>query len=166
MVTFTALISKSSSNGWSYILISKKYAEQLKPGARKSFRVKGTLDNHPIQKTSLLPVKGGLFMLPINAGIRKATGKKAGDKLHVSIEPDERKLTLSKDLLECLHDDPEALKFFKSLPPYNQYYFSKWVEDAKSVHTKTKRLITCLKAFSRKMNFMETMELYKIADLN
>lgn len=167
IVKFTALISKvNNKGGWSYIIIDKKYGQKLKPKTRTSFRVKGTLDKHPIQKTSLLPMRNGNFMLPINAAIRKGTGKKAGDKLKVSIELDERKLSLSKDLLACLNDDPEAMKFFKSQSTYNQYYFSKWVDDAKTAHTKTKRLITCLKAFSQKLNYLETMELYKSIDVS
>jgi len=167
MVTFTVPIFKmNTKGGWSYVIIDKKYAERLKPKTRTSFRVKGTLDKHPIQKTSLLPMRDGNFMLPINAAIRKGTGKQARDRLKISLELDERKLTLSKDLIECLQDDREAMKFFKSQSAYNQYYFSKWVEDAKTAHTKTKRLITCLKAFSQKLNFMETMELYKTVDVS
>lgn len=167
MITFTASIFKmNTKGGWSYIIVDQKKAERLKPKTRTSFRVKGTLDKHPIQKTSLLPLKDGNFILPINAAIRKGTGKQAGDKLKISIELDERKLSLSKDLIDCLKDDQEAMKFFKSQSTYNQYYFSKWVEDAKTAHTKTKRLITCLKAFSQKLNFMETMELYKTVDVS
>lgn len=167
MVDFTALISKiDKKGGWNYIIVPKKYVQRLKPGTKASFRVKGTLDKHPIEKTSLLPLRDGNFMLPINAPIRKATGKQAGDKLKISIAPDDRKLMLSKDLLECLKDDREAMKFFKSLSPYNQHYFSKWVEDAKTAHTKTRRLLTCVRAFSQKLNYQETMELYRTADVS
>lgn len=106
-------------------------------------------------------MRNGHFMLPINATLRKATGKKAGDKLSVSIEPDRRKLPLSKDLLACLKDDPEAMAFFKSLSRSHQQYFSKWVDDAKTQHTKTKRILTCLTAFGKKMNYTEMLTHYK-----
>lgn len=109
-------------------------------------------------------MRNGNFMLPVNASMRKATGKQAGDKLKISIEPDERRHPLSKDLLACLKDDAEAVTFFKSLSFSHQQYFSKWVEDAKTPRTKTKRLVTCLTACNRKMNFQETLELYKTAD--
>lgn len=159
MVVFTALISKSpDKGGWSYIIIGKKYAEELKPGSRASFRVKGMLDQYPIQKTSLLPVKEGRFMLPINAGIRKATGKKAGDRLTVTLEVDERKISLSADLMKCLKDDPEAKKFFSSLPVSHQRYYSKWIDDAKTSSTKTKRIVICLHAFSKKLNYAEMLK--------
>lgn len=162
MVRFTALISKvNTKGGWSYIVIDKKYAQQLNPKSRTSFRVKGTLDKHPVQKTSLLPMRNGNFMLPINAGIRKATGKKSGDTLKVMLELDERKIALSVDLIKCLKDDPEAMKFFKSLPGSHQQYFSKWIDSAKTAGTKTKRIVTCLTAFSKKMNYSEMMRSYK-----
>lgn len=162
MVTLTCRIEKSpDKGGWSYIIIDKKNAQKLKPDTRTSFRVKGTLDQYPIQKTSLLPVRDGRFMLPINASIRKATGKKAGDKITVSLEPDERKIVLSTDLLKCLKDDPEAKKFFKSLPGSHQKYYSKWIESAKTANTKAKRIAFCLKAFNSKMYFAEMMKEYK-----
>ena len=147
--------------GWMYIEISKKHAHQLKPATKVSFRVKGKLDSHAIQKTALLPMGDGKFILPINAGIRKATGKKTGDKLSVSLEVDESKITLSADLLKCMKEDPEALKFFKSLPGSHQKYFSKWVEGAKTATTKTKRIAACLTAFNKKMKYNEMMRAYK-----
>lgn len=102
-------------------------------------------------------MRNGNFMLPINAAMRKGTGKKAGDKLKVSIELDERKLSLSKDLLACLKDDPEAMTFFKSLSRSNQQYFSKWVDDAKTAPTKARRITISLIAFSRKMNYTDML---------
>lgn len=165
MVTYSAPIlqfnEKGEKTGWMYIVISKKQANQLKPETKISFRVKGKLDSHPIQKTALLPMGDGKFILPINAGIRKATGKKSGDTLNVSLEVDESKIALSADLLKCLKEDPEAMKFFKSLPGSHQKYFSKWVEDAKTTHTKTKRIVTCLMALSKKMNYGEMLRNYK-----
>lgn len=162
MVSFSVRIQKApGKGGWSYIVIDKKYIYKLKPGVRTTFRVKGTLDDHVIQKTSLLPLKDGRFMLPINATIRKATGKKSGDQLQVTLQIDARKTPLSADLLECLTDDAEARDFFNSLSPSNQRYCSKWIEDAKTSATKTKRLVACVTALSKKMNYSEMMKFYK-----
>ncbi|HMV07538.1 MAG TPA: YdeI/OmpD-associated family protein [Cyclobacteriaceae bacterium] len=162
MVTLTCRIEKSpDKGGWSYIIIDKKHAEKLKPGTRTSFRVKGTLDKHRIERTSLLPIREGRFMLPVNGAIRKATGKKAGDKITVSLMLDESKIVLSADLMTCLKDDVEAMKFFKSLPGSHQKYYSKWIETAKSAHTKTKRIAFCLTAFSKHLNFTDMMKEYK-----
>jgi hypothetical protein len=157
MIRFTATIQQDSRDpekqGWSFIIISKALSNKLNPGVRKGFRVKGKLDNYEIKQTSLLPVSGERFMLPINATMRKATGKKAGDKLVVEMEVDKTKLKLSADLLACLKDDPAADKFFKSLPPSHQRYFSNWVAGAKTETTRAKRITLALAALSRQKHF-------------
>lgn len=144
MITFNAKIlqfaKEGEKTGWSYIEISARLADQLNPGVAKTFRVKGQLDNHKIQQTALMPMGKGKFILPINAAMRKGTGKKAGDVLTVKLEVDKKPLEISADFLECLKDDPKAYDFFRSLPKGHQNYFSNWIESAKTIGTKTKRI--------------------------
>lgn len=165
MVTFKARIKKFSEKGWAFIVISKKQANQLKPDTRVSFRVKGKLDKHLIAKTALFPMGDGTFVLPINAIMRKATGKKEGDSLTVTLEVDESKFTLSRDLMKCLNDDPEAKKFFKSLGGSHQRYYSKWIDDAKTPQTKTKRLVITMIALDKKLNYSQMLQQYKSFEL-
>jgi hypothetical protein len=161
MISFTTTIlkfdKKGEKTGWTYIEIGKKYAQKLKPDCKVSFRVKGTLDSYPIQKAAILPMGDGHFILPLNGAMRRAIGKKQGDKLKVSLDADDRKLTLSHDLMICLKEDPDALKFFKSLPNSHQQYFSKWVESAKTAHTKTKRIVMAITAFTKKQGYNEML---------
>jgi Domain of unknown function (DUF1905)/Bacteriocin-protection, YdeI or OmpD-Associated len=165
MIEFSAKIlkfnTKGEKTGWSYIEISKRQAEKLNPGCLVSFRVKGHLDSYPIQKTALLPMGEGNFILPFNAAIRKATGKKAGDMINIVFELDERPLALSADLIQCLKDDPPAYAFFQTLPKSHQRYFSKWVEDAKTPYTKTKRITMAVVALSARQGFAEMMRANK-----
>ncbi len=93
--------------------------------------------------------------------MRKATGKSAGDKIMVSMELDESKPKLSHDLLQCLKEEPEASKFFKTLSPYMQYFYSNWIESAKSSHTKTRRLVALVNSLAQKLNYQEMLEAYK-----
>jgi hypothetical protein len=162
MVKFTATIDVDSRDpdklGWSFIIIGKTIANKLNPGVRKGFRVKGKLDNHEIRQTSLLPVKGGRFMLPFNATMRKATGKKAGDKIVVEMEVDRKPLKLSDDLIVCLKDEPKAYEFFRTLAPSHQRYFSKWIDDAKTEETRAKRITRALSALSRNMHFGQLLK--------
>ena len=157
MVRFTATIEIDSRDpdkkGWSFIIISKTISNKLNPGVRKGFRVKGRLDKYEIKQTSLLPVSGERFMLPINATMRKGTGKKAGDKLTVELELDKKEYTMNEDFLACLKDEPAAQKYFKTLPPSHQRYFSKWIDDAKTADTREKRILLALSALGRQMNF-------------
>ncbi len=82
MVQFTATIQRfaeqGEKTGWSYITIPSDIAEQLNPGIKKSFRVKGKLDLHIIEQQALLPMGDGSFILPLNASIRKAIHKNKG----------------------------------------------------------------------------------------
>jgi Bacteriocin-protection, YdeI or OmpD-Associated/Domain of unknown function (DUF1905) len=130
-------------------------ANKLKPGIRTSFRVKGTLDDYTIEGISLIPTGGGEFVIPLNAKMRKAIGKRKGEHLKVQLEADDRPLKINKTFLECLADDPAALKFFNSLPRGHRNYFSKWIESAKTDTTKEKRIARAVNALSRKWGYPE-----------
>ena len=165
MIQFTTAIlrfdKKGEKTGWSYIEITAAQARKLKPDSKVSFRVKGHLDQYSFEKLALLPMGEGNFILPMNGSIRKALGKKHGDKVTVSMEADERKLTLSNDLMTCLAEDPLALSFFKTLPRSHQLYFSKWIESAKTSHTKTKRIVMAVVGLSKKQVYPEMMRANK-----
>ncbi len=157
MISFSALIQKFSKQGdktgWTYITVPDKVAKKLNPGVKKSYRVKGKLDDHAIEKTSLIPMGEGDFILPINAAIRKATGKRFGATIKLQLELDESPILPPAELLECLQDEPEALKHFNSLPQGHRNYFTKWIESAKTDATKTKRIALVIKTMVRKMDF-------------
>jgi hypothetical protein len=161
VIRFTAKLQKQNKpGGWTYLVVPAAQAKKLK-AVKKSFRVKGTLDAFAFEKTSLLAMGTGDFFLPVNAAIRKGIGKSAGNKVLVAIELDEGKLKLSRDLVQCLKEDPEASKFFDTLSPYMQYFYSNWIESAKSSHTKTRRLVAVVNALAQKLNYQELMEVYK-----
>lgn len=148
MVDFITTIRKfgklGEKTGWSYILITEKQAEQLNPGCKKTFRVKGQLDDFKFERTAILPMGNGEFILPMNATIRKGTGKKVGDKINVTLDLDPRPLKPSADFMKCLKDDNRAYDFFKTLPKGHQNYFTNWIESAKTLPTKTKRITMAL----------------------
>ncbi|MBX2964512.1 MAG: DUF1905 domain-containing protein [Cyclobacteriaceae bacterium] len=159
MITFTATIErfdkKAEKSGWSYIEISASRAQKLKPGTKTSFRVKGALDSHPLKQISLIPMGDGKFILPFNAAMRKGTGKKHGDKLKITLEPDESTFMLNANFMACLKDEPLAMMFFKTLPASHQRYFSKWIDSAKTSATKTKRIVMAVNALARKLGYSE-----------
>ena len=160
MVKFTATIlqfeKQGEKTGWSYITIPGDIAAKLKSG-KKSFRVKGKLDNFPIKQIALLPMGSGDFIMPINATIRKGTGKRKGAMLKVELEADNKEFKLSSDFMECLADEPQALTFFKTLTPGHQRYFSKWIDEAKTEPTKTKRIVQAVNGLSNKFGFGEML---------
>jgi hypothetical protein len=144
---------KGEKTGWTYIDVPSDVAQQLKPGNKKSFRVKGTLDSYAVKGVALLPMGDGNFIMPLNASIRKGIGKHSGAMLKVSLEEDKQPPEQDRQLLECLADEPSALNFFNSLPKSHQNYFSKWIASARTIDTKAKRLAATVNGLNQKQNY-------------
>ena len=157
MISFTATIQqfdeKGEKTGWRYIEVPATIAQQLKPGNKKSFRVKGTLDTHAIEKTSLLPMGEGTFIIPIGAAIRKALWKQAGDTLKVQLETDESSIEVPTDLTECLEDAPDAKAQFYKQPPGHRNYYIKWIDSAKTIETRSKRIAQAIEGLAKKWDY-------------
>ena len=158
-VKFTVTIYKfdkqGEKTGWTYFEVPADIAQQLKPGNKKEFKVKGKLDNYAINRVSLLPMGGGTFIMPLNAAMRKATGKKAGSMLKVQLEADDSEFVFNEDFMDCLADDPVAKQFFQSLPGSHQRYFSKWIDSAKTEPTRTKRIAMAINALAKEWGYAE-----------
>ncbi|MFT3911250.1 MAG: YdeI/OmpD-associated family protein [Ferruginibacter sp.] len=152
---------QGEKTGWTYILIPNKIAEKIKPGNKKSFRIKGKIDEFKIKSVALLPMGGGDFIMPVNATMRKAIKKNNGASVTVEMEIDKAPLKLSPGLMACLEDDPDSKSYFDKLAPSHQQYYSKWIESAKTDATKTKRIALCITAFANKLSYPEMMRLQK-----
>ncbi|MGZ8516054.1 MAG: YdeI/OmpD-associated family protein [Chitinophagaceae bacterium] len=161
MIHFNVIIHKfekqGEKTGWTYIEIPADIAQQLKPGNKKSFRVKGKLDNYRIAGVSLLPMGGGSFIMAINGAMRNGTGKKQGAMLKIELEEDKKPYLLNKEFVECLADEPQALASFRAMPRSFQNYYSKWIESAKTEPTKTKRIAIAVSTLAKGMNFSEML---------
>jgi hypothetical protein len=159
VVTFSVHIQKfakhAEKTGWTYIVVPAATAQRLKRGNNQTFRVKGKLDEFAITGVALLPMGGGDFLLPINAAMRRGTGKRAGDTLKVQLERDRNDLPMSAELMESLNDEPEALAFFNSLTMGHRNYFTKWIKSAKTVPTKARRIAQCVNALQQHRGFVE-----------
>jgi hypothetical protein len=165
MISYSTVIrkfeKKGEKSGWTYVLITESQASALISGQKTSFRVRGKLDSIAIEKTAVLPMGDGSFILPLNLKIRKALGKSHGETVRVMVETDKRKLPLSQDLLASLKEEPSAFEHFTSLPPSHQQYFSKWIEEARTIETKTRRIVMAVMALSSKKGFGEMMRDYR-----
>ncbi|MBL7743286.1 MAG: DUF1905 domain-containing protein [Chitinophagaceae bacterium] len=169
-VSFTTTIHKfekqGEKTGWTYIEIPADIAQKIKPGSKKSFRVKGKLDSYKISGVSLLPMGGGAFVMALNAMMRKGIGKKHGAMLKVELQEDTKEFEFSKDFIECLEDEPAAMEFFRSLAGSHQRYFSKWIDSAKTVETKTKRIAWAVTALSKKQGYGEMIRSHNKKNLS
>lgn len=165
MITFTTTLlqfaEQGEKTGWTYIEIPADLAQQLKPGNKKSFRVKGKLDNFSIKSVAILPMGGGSFILAVNSEMRKGIGKRKGAMVKVQLQEDKTEKPLSKDLLECLQDDPDAKAAFDKLTKGHQRYFSSWIESAKTDTTKTKRLTMAMNALAKGWGYSQMIRAAK-----
>ncbi|MGI8583426.1 MAG: YdeI/OmpD-associated family protein [Chitinophagaceae bacterium] len=157
MIQFTTTIKKFSNNGektgWTYIEIPASIAKKLKPNNKRSFRVKGSLDNYSFEGMALIPMGEGNFILALKADVRKKIRKNKGATINVKIDVDNNPVKLNAELLECLADEPESLSFFNALTPGHRKYFSNWIDSAKTEVTKTKRIAQALTALSNHQHY-------------
>jgi hypothetical protein len=158
MVNFTAIILKfgqqGEKTGWSYVEVPADLAQELKPGNKKSFRVKGKLDQYAFEGVALMPMGEGNFILVLNADMRKGVRKHEGAMLQVSLEVDtDFKLVVPDDLYECLSEESEALDYFDSLLESHRRYFINWINSAKTEPTRAKRIVMTCNAMFRKMDY-------------
>jgi len=165
MLHFKTTIQKfnrqGEKTGWTYIVITKEDANQIKPETKVSFRVKGKLDNYAIEKVAILPMGDGSFIMPLNATIRKGIKKQKGAEVTVHLAADNEPVSINADFLDCLHDEPRALKTFHSLAKGHQNYFSKWIESAKTEPTRAKRIAMSVNALAKGMGFPEMLRAHK-----
>lgn len=156
MIEFKATLekfgSKGEKTGWTYIEIPSTLAQKIKPGTKKSFRIKGKIDGHPF-RGAVLPMGGGDFIFAINAVIRKKIKKFKGDTVVMRIEEDTTPPAMNKDLMACLAEDQKANSIFQKLPPSHRNYYSKWVGEAKTEATRAKRIAMLLDGLPKGWDF-------------
>ena len=158
MVEFNTLIlqfaDQGEKTGWTYIDIPVDIAQQLKPGNKKSFRVKGMLDGFAVAGMALMPMGEGNFIMALKAEVRKGIHKNAGAMLQVKLEEDkDYKIEIPDDLQECFDFEPEAVDFFYTLPKSHREYFIKWINEARTAETRNKRIVNTVNAMLRKWPF-------------
>ena len=167
MIRFTATIlrfdEQGEKSGWSYLPVPADLAAQLKPGSRKSFRVRGSLDTFPIKGVSLVPVGDGNFILPFNATMRRGTGKRVGASVVATLEPDSPILPVPADLSAWLEEDEAAKNVFLALPQSHKHYWIKWLESVKTTAGREARLARAVAALSQGFGFAEMLRAEKAA---
>ena len=158
MIEFTTIIlqfaDQGEKTGWTYIEVPADIAQQLYPGNKKSFRVRGILDGFAVAGMALMPMGRGNFIMALKAEVRKGIRKSAGAMLQVKLEVDtDYKVEIPDELQECFDFEPDALEFFNSLPKSHREYFLKWINDAKTSETRAKRIVNTVNAMLRKWGY-------------
>lgn len=165
MVVFTAFIKKfekqGEKTGWTYVDIPAAIAAQLKADTKKSFRVKGKLDNLYIQRVALLPMGNGAFILALNAALRKGIKKSAGGTLKLQLEADDRNRELPAGFMECLADEPAALAQYNRLSKTHKGYFTIWLTSVKSDAARATRMAQAVTGLAKGYDFVQLVHSLK-----
>lgn len=107
-------------------------------------RVQGSLDDYVLGTVKLMPKGNKELFLPVNARIRKALGKSAGDEVWVKLYKVAAQTSIPKDVLDCLNDSPGSLKKFEMLPLWKQTMYLEAIVDAPSAQEKTAKVLKLL----------------------
>ncbi len=162
MVSFNTVVKKfaekGEKTGWTYIEVPANTANVLKPNNKKSFRVKGLLNDKPIAAIALLPMGNGDFILTLNHELRKQLNIRSGDDIIVKLALDSSVYQLNELLVECLKDDPIAMDFFYKMPRSHQNYYSKWIEQAKTEKAISNRITKTIIGLHQKLSFADTIK--------
>ena len=153
---------QGEKTGWTYIHIPAHLAQELKPGNKKSFRIKGKLDGLSVSGMALMPMGEGDFIMALKADVRRQLRKSAGAMLHVSIEEDlDYQVIVPDDLQECFDFEPEASEFFNSLVKSHRDYFIKWINGAKTRETRAKRIVNTVNAMLKRWDYGQMIRAMK-----
>lgn len=162
MVVFEAEIERfermGEKTGWTFVFIPMEIANQIKPDTKKSYRVKGKLDQVKVQGLAFTPMGEGNFILALKASLRKELKKEEGAMLKLALEEDKDfKIEMPDDLELCLMEERHCLDNFLKLSKSHQNYYINWLNTAKTEPTRTKRLTQIVIAMDKRMDFSEMM---------
>jgi hypothetical protein len=166
MISFHSEIERfdemGEKTGWSYVFIPAALANQLNPGCKKSYRVKGSLDNIAFEGLSLIPMGEGDFILALKGSLRKQLKKEAGAQLSVTLElHQDFKNEMPAEMELCLLEDPAYMQQFQRMPGSYQNYYINWYKSAKTEATKVKRLTMIVDAMARGLDFGQMIREHK-----
>lgn len=132
--------------GWTFARIPRIKQDDKRPFGY--VKVKGTIDGYEIKKVNLMPMGEEHHFLPVKTEIRKAIGKEAGAMVHIILHHDNDPTEIPTEMLECMKDEPKALKFFNKLTDSEKKYYVQWVYGAKKEETKISRMATAINRMS------------------
>ena len=139
--------------GWTYVVIPEKIKDKKARSGR--LKVRGTIEGFEIRKCLLMPRTNGDYFLPVRSEIRKQIKKTEGDFVHIILYPDNEPLEVPEEMLLCLQEEPDALRFFNSLSESEQKYYMQWIYSAKKEETKVERLAKCMNRLLKGMKMYD-----------
>ncbi|UKT65782.1 YdeI/OmpD-associated family protein [Pedobacter mucosus] len=158
MIHFKAEIERfeqmGEKSGWSYVFIPAVLANNIKQNCKKSFRVKGRIDNIEVDGMAVMPIGEGDFILALKAELRKKLKKEFGASLELILEEDKNfKIEMPEDLEICLAEEEHLMHNFLKQAKSHQNYYINWINQAKTEATRTKRIVMTITAMDKQQDF-------------
>jgi hypothetical protein len=139
LVNTSVLLEKyPGKGGWTYAALPS-----VKPDKSNYFgwiKVKGFIDDYELKQHHLMPMGNGKLFLSVNATVRKKINKKEGDVVRVKLYVDESEMEVPAELMECLGDEPAALKNFEQLTDKNKKRWVDYISEIKSEKGRIERI--------------------------
>ena len=142
-VTFETTVAVTGNN--TGIVVPEEAIEQLAAGQRPPVLV--NVNGYEYRNT--IGVMGGKHMVSISAAVRKATGLRGGDPIHVilTVADTPQEVTIPADFAAALAADEQASAFFGKLSNSMQRYHINNVTAAKSADTRQRRIDKAIALF-------------------
>jgi len=142
-VSFETTVAATGNN--TGIVVPEEVIEKLAAGKRPPVVV--SVNGYEYRNT--VGVMGGKHMISISAAVRKATGLKGGDPIHVTLTLADtaRDVTIPADFAAALAADEQAGAFFGTLSNSMQRYHVDTITAAKSADTRQRRIDKAIALF-------------------
>jgi len=142
-VSFDTTVTATGNN--TGIVVPGDLIDDLGAGSRPALVV--NVNGYEYRNT--VGVMGGKHMISISAAIRKETGLKGGDPVHVTLTLADtpREVNVPGDFAAALSADPDAGAFFAALSNSLQRYHVDNVTEAKTAETRQRRIEKAVSLF-------------------
>jgi Bacteriocin-protection, YdeI or OmpD-Associated/Domain of unknown function (DUF1905) len=142
-VAFDTTVTATGNN--TGIVVPDDLIERLEAGRRPALVV--TVNGYEYR--TAVGVMGGKHMVSISAAVRKETGLKGGDPIHVTLTVADapREVNVPDDFAAALSADQEAGAFFAGLSNSLQRYHVDAVNEAKTAETRQRRVEKAISLF-------------------
>jgi hypothetical protein len=142
-VKFDSTVLASGNN--TGIVVPEDVIERLGAGKRPAVVV--SVNGFKYRNT--VGVTGGKYMISISAAVRKETGLKGGDPVHVSLAVADtpREIELPDDFAAALSAKPKTRSFFDQLSNSLQRFHIDNINGAKSAETRQRRIEKAISLF-------------------
>ncbi|OWY25182.1 DUF1905 domain-containing protein [Sphingobacteriales bacterium UPWRP_1] len=136
--TFTAQLLPITNMDAAYIEIPFDVKTEF---GKANCKVKATFDGEPY-RGSVMSEGNGTYSLLVLKEIRQKIGKKVGETVTITLQPDteERTVNIPDDLIQVFEQHPAVKQMFNNFSYTHRKEYVRWIEDAKKPETRQRRI--------------------------